>query len=557
MAFPVRRTTALITGTALALTACGSGTEVTVPETSLPEGSYDAVVSGPGGQLPVKVVVGPAESGSAVTFLLVAVALLGLVALVYLGVLLPRRRRQAYEQALAQVDAGEFRRALPALTRLEGQLPAKLRNEARFHIAFALFQIDSLDEAEHRLAALHRENPAEPSVLYLLAHLRSTRRDFEAAESVLDTAMAEGLLTGRRMRRLYAVVKFQRAAEAVSDGRLDDAAGLFAKVERLGELTEHIPADLRNRHLALGTQALFDKNVPAARDHFEGLRTTSLEPEQLASVHLGLALAEWLDPAPDAAHRIEQLLAECARLLDPGGALEEDWPALPSGGAADTLASLSEHRDVGLRNIHFLRGMAAVRDGDLTAAVRRFARARAHDPEFADTHLVVGLIKYGTGATDEGVALLRHAHKLGAREPELRRIISGHRDRPDVARLLEVLHTYAGDSAVLAELAPGLVERLTRFRKPRDWDGRPDLATTHTAPTIADLGERSALLRERVAQLPASGGPDLDAARRLADDLDRATAALVASARAVQRQEAELLTLLGRSLLTETGRNPR
>ncbi|KOV86718.1 tetratricopeptide repeat protein [Nocardia sp. NRRL S-836] len=558
MAFAVRRTAALIAGTAATLVACGSGPQITLPaETSLPEGSYEAVVSGPGGQVRTTLVVAPAESGSALTVVLACALLLGVAALAYFRILLPRRRRQAYERALAQVDAGEFRRALPALTRLEGQLPARLRAEARFHIAFALFQIDSLDEAEHRLAALHRENPADPSVLYLLAHLRVTRRDHEGAEAVLDAAMAEGLLTGRRIRKLYAVVKFQRAAEAVSDGRLDAAAELFAKVERLGELTEHIPADLRDRHLALGTQALFDKDVPVARDHFENLRTAALEPARLASVHLGLALAEWLDPSSGSAQRVEQLLAESARLLDPGGALEADWPPLPEGTAAENLATASGERDVVLRNIHFLRGMAAVRDGDLTAAIRRLARARAHDPEFSDVYLVAGLLRYGLGDTEEGVALLRHAQKLGAREPEMRRIIAAYRGRPAVAEYLDVLDTFGGDDAVLAEVRAALTERMPRFRKPRDRDGRPDLATTHTAPTITDLGHRSAVLRERVTQLLAAGTPGLDAARHLADDLERDTAALVDSARSVQRREAELLALLGRSLLHENGRNPR
>lgn len=542
MAFPIRRTS---------LIAEPDTTVTFPPGSSLPEGTYDAVVTGPQGQLPARIVV---ESGSSLPLVLVVVALLGLAALAYFRVLVPRRRRQAYEQALAQMDTGEFRRALPALTRLEGQLPPKLRAEARFHVAFALFRIDSLDEAEHRLAALHRENPAEESVCYLLAYLRVTRCDHEGAESILDAAMADGHLTGRRMRKLYAVVKFQRAAEAVADGRLDAAAELFAKVERLGEFVDRIPADLRNRHLALGTQALFDKDVSAARDHFESLRTTSLEPAQLASVHLGLALAEWLDPSPDSGDRIEQLLAESARLLDPGGDLEKDWPATTPGSAAENLAALGEERDPVLRNIHFLRGMAAVRAGDLPAAVRRFACA--HDPGFSDVHLVVGLIKYHQGDPEEGVTLLRHAQKLGAREPELRRIIAGHQQpgQQAMAQYLDVLDTFAGDDAVLAQVRTALTDRLTRFRKPRDWDHRPDIATRAT-PTIDDLGDRSAILRERVTQLLASGTPNLDAARSLADDLERDAAALVASARTVQRKEAELLALLGNSLLTETGRH--
>jgi hypothetical protein len=124
-----------------------------------------------------------------------------------------------------------------------------------------------------------------------------------------------------------------------------------------------------------------------------------------------------------------------------------------------------------------------------------------------------------------------------------------------VARYLDVLDSYANDSAVLTEVRSAL-SGLSRFRKPRDWDTRPDLPATHTAPTIADLGDRSAVLRERVTELLAAGA-DLGAARDLADDLGRDTAALVASARALQRKEAELLTLLGTALLPENGGLPR
>jgi hypothetical protein len=71
------------------------------------------------------------------------------------------------------------------LSHIEGGLPERRRAHARFFTSFALFQLDQLDEAEHRLAALNREYPTDTDVAYLLAYLRGDRHDSDGAEPVL------------------------------------------------------------------------------------------------------------------------------------------------------------------------------------------------------------------------------------------------------------------------------------------------------------------------------------------------------------------------------------
>jgi tetratricopeptide (TPR) repeat protein len=585
MARTVRYLSALIVAGFVALVAFPSAiaaepetVTITLPSgVSLPPGTYDAVVAGPGGQVQAKVVVGTPpvpqqESGGAggvITAVLVTVGVIGAGVLAYWKILVPRRRRRSYGEAMELFAAGEFRRALPWLTQIEGKLPEKLRAEARFYIAFALFQLDSLDEAEHLLAALHRENAKDVPVAYLLAYLRTTRRDHEGAEAVLDAIAAARLLSTGRMRKLYSIVKFQRALEALRDGQIDAAVQLFQTVEQLGDFADEIPAGLRSRHQVLGTQALFDKDIGEARKHFTSLEEASAQlapgarEQTAASAKLGLALAAWIEDAPDSPDIVENLLVGSAQLLDPSGALEMDWPATIETSVADNLATLNQDKDADLtavlRDIHFLRGMAILRSpsGDVAMALRRFACARSCDPDFSDVYLVVGLLKYHLGPASEGVTLLRQAQKLGARDPEVRRIISEHSQPGEdpVDRYLNVLDTYAGDDTVLEQVRSKLVHRLSSFRKVRDWDQRRELARGDTTPpTVTELTERSSLLRERVTQLLAThpDAPDLAAARELTHKLEHDNKALMDYAKSIHRQEAELLALLGHHLLAET-----
>lgn len=612
----------------------GGGTTITIAlpaGVSLAPGTYDAVIRKADGQeIKAKVVVVAAPSASSaspgqqssggsqspavrptrpataksrargalpVIVIVLAAALLVLAGfLLYTRVFTPRRKIGSYRRALALISAGRYQQALPELTSLESSLPRKLRRDARFFIGYALYQLDDLDEAEPRLAALNREDRSDVNVAYLLAYIRVARRDFDRAEPVLEAIESSGQLRTDYARKLYGVVKFHRALEAFREGRIDAAAELFEKVEQLGEFHEYIPADLRNRHVVLGAQALFEKDVRQARTQFDGLEQAAqrLDATQrdsmLASAKLGLALAAWIDQTPHSPAEVEGLLVEAVGLLDPGSDLTRPWGE--DAGGADVAARLEalangearspEQRglDRALRDIHFLRGIAVLRSwarADRAAAdeaaqtylddaLARFACARDRDQDFSDVYLVVGLLRYYLATTDRdraaGVALLRQAQKLGTRDPEVLQIVNHYdrirqANRDAVDAYLQVLDRYLLDGTVREQVRAALVRRLSRYGKVRHWDTRPELTRMRTVqPTVAEMNDRSRLLMERISQLMAMqpAAADFAVARDLTRSLEHESRVLSEQALAVEQKEAELLVLVGDRLLSDDER---
>ena len=55
---------------------------------------------------------------------------------------------------------------------------------ARFFIALCHVHLDNEVEAEHALAAIHRERPSDQNAAYLLAYIR-IRRDLDVAKRIL------------------------------------------------------------------------------------------------------------------------------------------------------------------------------------------------------------------------------------------------------------------------------------------------------------------------------------------------------------------------------------
>ncbi|MBB5803006.1 tetratricopeptide (TPR) repeat protein [Saccharothrix ecbatanensis] len=515
--------------------------------------------------------------------ILATVLLIGLGLLVVRKILVPRKHNQALRAATALVAAGDYAAAVPALTGLENKLTDKQRARARFFAAFALFRMDDLDEAEHQLGVLNREDPKNPEVAYLLAHLRTERRDYDGAEPVLSAIEGTSGFTPR-FRKLLGVIKFRRALEALRDGRVDVASALFAAVETLGDFRDLIPADLRNQHITLGAQALYDRDVVAARKHFEDLEQAALaaEPadrEQMnASAELGLALAAWIEDRPDSGSHVDALLTSVARRLDPDGPTELPWPddALTAS-VADRLAAMHEGGgepsalDRTLRDVHLLRAAALLRrwaadpkaaakvDARLAEVLGRLGAARERDPEFSDTYLTAGLLRYylagSDAAREEAAAILQHAQLLGVRDPEVLGILNrearrSRANRDAVDAYLQVLDRYVEDGSVREQVRADLVRRLSRYRKVRDWDSRPEIVQVRVvAPTVAEMNDRSELLRERVGQLLSATGGDLAGARDLVLRLEADSRQLSEQARSVEQKEADLLVLLGDRLL--------
>lgn len=520
--------------------------------------------------------------------ILATLAVVGVGLLVHRLVVVPRRSSRDYTGAVALFAKHDYRRALPALTRIETTLPERLRRRARFYIAFALVRLDEFDEAEHRLAAVHREDPADVDVAYLLAYVRATRRDYDGAEPPLAALEKAGGLTSGRARKLYGLVQYHRAVVAVRTGRIDAAAELFGQVERLGDYVDRVPADLRNHHVVLGARALFDKDVVGARRQFEGLELAvpslpESEREVMAALaDLGLALAAWIENAPGGADRVETLLVSAARRLRPDGAVEAEWPdpsAEPS--IADRVGELNEQGEAAgghehdrvLRDIHLLRGVArlrawAVNPHDrtrerLAGVVSGFALVRQADSDFSDPYLVVGLLRYHFAEDDQersaAVRVLARARALGARDPELLRVLNQHAQlvrasRNVVGSYLQVLDQFVEDGSISEQVRATLVGQLSRFGKVRSWDQRPELRRVHvSAPSVAEMNDRSRLLRERIDQLLAvrRDDPRLAAAGELTRSLEDDSQVLLDHARAVERKEAEVLAIVGDQLLSE------
>jgi hypothetical protein len=571
--------------------AVGAGsTPTTQPGTTAPPATAAQPGTPPPSQAGGAPAATPAEQSSGFSTVLLTIlataVLIGLCLVANRKILVPRRHGQALRDAVALVAAGSYAAAVPALTSIENKLTDKQRTRARFFVAFALFRMDNLDEAEHRLGALNREDPKNPDVAYLLAYLRTERRDYDGAEPVLAKVEGTSGFTPRA-RKLYGVIKFRRGLEALRDGRIDAASVLFAAVETLGDFRDLIPADLRNRHVTLGAQALYDKDVIAARKHFEDLEQAALaaepgEREQMnASAELGLALAAWIENRPDSGGRVDELLTSVARRLDPDSPTELPWPAGESAASvADRLAAMRDgdraasELDRTLRDIHLLRGAAQLRqwaadpkaaakvDSRLAGVVGRFAAARERDPEFSDPYLTVGLLKYylaaGDATREEAAAILLRAQLLGARDPEVLGILNREARRSRASRdavdaYLQVLDRYVEDGSVREQVRADLVRRLARYNKVRDWDSRPEIVQVRAvAPTVAEMNDRSELLRERVSQLlSASGAGELAGARDLVRSLEAESRRLSEHARSVEQKEADLLVMVGDRLLSD------
>ena len=607
----------LIAAPAGAAPSPAPGPEATVvvrlpPGASLPPGTYQVVVRGSGrtvtGTGEVRPPAAGRTGGSGRVALLLGLLLVALAGVAAAGAALaargPLRRNREFQRLAQLVADGRYADATDGLTNVEAQLPPARRALARFFLAFALYQVGELDEAEHRLAALHRTDPEHDEATYLLAYLRVQRRDFDGADTALKDLAARGRLGVGEARRLYGVVTYQRATRAVADGKIADAAELFEQVQRLGDFGDRVPADLRNRHAVLGARALLDGDLPAARGQFEELSGAAGDPDQRASALLGLALTTWLEHEPGSAVAAHRLLSQCLRLLAPDDpeSARRRWPGPPSEQVEDRVraaraagqappAELDRRRT--LRDIHLLRAMAMVRavaeaerlnmDAArlLGGVTERLAPAVALDPAMADPFLIAGLLRYrladsrAGGTTDaarQALAELRAARMLGARDPVLLQILNRHEERSRARR-----EAWASRSRA----RPGRVPTV---------DDSPDaVPAARGTPTVAEVRERADLLAARLRNLaagphaagpaesgpaksgPAKSGPAKSGpaesglesgpisgpaagvltAAGLAARLEETSAALEAQARTFEEAEADALARFGDRLLDE------
>ncbi|MCP4263684.1 MAG: tetratricopeptide repeat protein [Planctomycetes bacterium] len=522
----------------------------------------------------------------------IPIILITLGAWLYFKIIRPRKQIQPYRQALVLLHEKNYEEALPLLTQVESKLPDGLRREARFFIAFTYLQLKNRQEAEHILTALHHEDHRNPNTTYLLAYLLVERKRYDDAESVLEGMESNDQLELHHAKKLLGIVKFHRALAALKDGRVDAAGELFEKVQTLGDFASQIPEDLRNRHIVLGTTALFEKNLPEARKQFKGLQSAAAKSPQeqhdslLATAKLGLALLEWLEDAPDGYSTIENLLLETAKLLKPQGAVEMAWPEGAEKNVVEKLEELDTEGDLAeekratnhlLRDIHFLRGMAVVRawrkmDGEnaqrdiqtqYESSLARFACVRSYDEEFSDVYLVVGLLMYYFHKPGQersrGVDLLQQAQKRGMREPDAMEIIN-NRERIEranadaVDKYLQILDKYLNNDTVRREVRQALMERLGKYRRIQGWEKRPDLTKARSMePTIAEMRNRSEVLLNHIEQIIASRSSpeDVTRVRGLSKALIQDSQQLYEQAKTMEKKESELLIETGNQLFQD------
>ncbi len=505
---------------------------------------------------------------------------------------LPRQELDPYWDALRALRARNYDAALPGLTSMESKLPPELRENARFFIALCQFHLGDEVESEHILTSLHRENPSNENVAYLLAYIRIRRGLDSEASTVLEILRDHGNEGFRDTRRLTGVVKFRQAMSAYRAGDIELAASLFAEVEKLGDYAAFIPGDLRNRHISLGTRALFDSDVDGARQHFEALRNAAAGISQelgrplMAKADLGLALAAWIQDDTQRGMDLEKLLTDTCMRFHPDGPSELPWPQPAPGSAKGDVEALKraleeadknfdlpqDQKDLRrcLRDIHFLRAMEVLRcwtrmDGPAAAKaipeklkeiLSRLACARALDERFADIYLVSGLLMFylhepGSERTT-GIDILAEARKLGVRDPVALEIVNDRdrieRENAGAADLYQqVLDRYLRDETVREEVRRDLLSHLATHRSLMNRYRPPDLSRARLIPpTVQEMFDRSGILHERIRAIRlAKPNTRLD---EQSETLKKQGEALAQQAKELEKTEADLLVITGEAL---------
>jgi len=179
---------------------------------------------------------------------------------------------------------------------------------------------------------------------------------------------------------------------------------------------------------------------------------------------------------------------------------------------------------------------------------------------------VAGLLRFHLGSSEReraaGVALLRHAQRLGVREPEMVRILNeqariGRAHRTRWTGSCRCWTSTWRTSRSVRKSGSTCSPACPQYAKVRPLDRRPELISARVvAPTVAEMNDRSELLRERVTQLltTEAGKDDLAAAQELVRVLANDSRVLVEHAHSVESKEADLLVLIGDSLLADEER---
>ncbi|WP_405824266.1 hypothetical protein OG241_45040 [Streptomyces sp. NBC_01390] len=486
----------------------------------------------------------------------------------YFLVVLPGRWRVPYEEALALLDSDD-RDELERAEKLLGQAVnagprGRALNRTRFAQAQVRAMLGTYEPARYGAAAtvldelIAAEGRTEHSAcleLWLQARLENHNR-------VTDLYTEHRLLLDSRpdSRRIAAVSHLQLALTHWRRRETDGALHHFDRVRELGELTDHIPAELNELQLAKGVQAVFDGRTDDAREAF-GAARGRMEGEQLSTVEaeLGLVVCDWQDGDP-------------RQLGDWLGQLAEQLERRPPD---------SEATAVRLRSgVALLRLLALLREwlgrsepgapspDDFAEFQRRVDAVREADPDLGDADLVEGLVRYYFASSqperEEALTVL-DAGQRRARAvllPEVLELIEREREFGGegnaFSRYLVLLGEFLADPGRSAEDRAQLLRLKEKFQRFATADDLDDQAVPHQRAPLDDLKRRSAALRRRVElivfprirDLPADD-PARDALRRLLAELDHAVDTAADGAGVLHRAELDLVTRTAQTLLPE------
>ena len=503
-----------------------------------------------------------------VLVLLLLVLLFGAAAVGgYFLVVLPRRWRLPYEQALAAL-AGDYREDLERAERLLGEaVNAGPRGAdlSRIRLARACvrakqgaFEPDRHAAAATALEELIATDGRTAQTAYLELWLQARMDNHERVAELFAEHAA--LLEARPdSRRIAAVSHLRLAAAHWRRREAEGALRHFDRVKELGELTEHIPSEVNDLQMVRGIQAVFDGETRDAKQAFAAARERAVEQGRPSvEAELGLVACDWADGEPG---RLGEWLALLADRL------EQQPPE--DGAAAELAAGIAVLRLVALVREWLARPAlsGAPTPDDYAELERRAQAVRAADPELGAADLVEGLVRYYFALNQperERALEVLDRHDAVAKKlwpPEVLDLVRRERELGGegdaVSRYLALLGEFLDDPGRpeqdRAELQ-SLKRRFARFGAPVESDGAQP---QQQSPADDQRHQAEALRRRielivypRIRDLP----PDAPARAILRDllaELDKAAGKAADGAGVLHQAQLQLVTNIAQTLLPE------
>lgn len=492
----------------------------------------------------------------------------GLACAAYFLVVVPSRWRRPYEQSLPLLDSDD-RDDLAAADRLLGEaLSAGPRGRSlgriRFAQAYARAMLGAFDPDRYSAAAAvldeliataGRTEDTAYLELWVQAQLGNHDRvvDLHAEHRRLLSSRPES-------GQIAAISHLMLAAGRWRRQEIDGAVHHFDQVRELGVLTDKIPPEVNNLHLAKGVQAMFDGRADDARDAFNAARKRSAEQGFLAvEPELGLLACDWRDGDPgQLGERLEQVAKQAGQLP----AQDRTTGPLRASIAILRLVAL-------LRQWADRPALSGRPSGSDLAELERCAdTARAADPEHGDPYLITGLVLYyfalGQRERERALAVLTAGTELARAItlPEVLQLLKREQalggEGDAISRYLDLIDRLLADpDRAAAELTEyrALRARYSRSGKPEVPD---DDATPRQQDPLADYQRRAEALRRQIELIAYPRTRDLpedhparQLLRGLMAELDRASRAHAEGAGVLHGAELGLIAMVGNLLLPE------